>query len=156
MRSRRWMWAALFSGVMLLAGMSIGVMADRLWLLGPPRPFRGQVDSGVGGPLARGALRSATVLGTRLGLTAEQRAKVDAVLKEWEGRTSTLQDDLRDRFVQSQDELRKDIEAVLTPEQVQRFRNLAWIDRRPGLGGELRGRGPGGRRGGPPPGRGRE
>ena len=147
MTSRNWIWGTLLAVVLLLAGMSIGVIVDRLFLLRPPPPVRAQLRP-VGGEPGPGLMTlrySGDALQARLGLEAEQRQKIDAILQEWEGRTRLLQDDLRDRFVRSQDDLRREIESVLTPDQVEKFRSLPWVERRPGPRGRMMGPGRRGR-----------
>lgn len=150
MTSHKWIWFVSFALVLLLAGASIGIVVDRLWLLPPPRVLaqRGPDDPGL---LSRIGPRSIEMLQRRLNLTADQRTRVEAVLKEWSARTAALQDGLREQFLESQRGLRKDIEAVLTPDQIEKFKSLPWIERGPGTAGGRFGFGPGGRRGGGPP-----
>jgi hypothetical protein len=149
MSSRNGIWFTSFALVLLLAGASIGIVVDRLWLL-PPPPAAGRIldDAGL---LSRIGPRSIEMLQRRLDLTADQRTRLEVVLKDWSVRTAALQDGLREQFLESQRGLRTDIEGVLTPDQIEKFKSLPWIERRPGPGGGRSGFGPGGRRGGGPP-----
>ncbi|HET7217717.1 MAG TPA: hypothetical protein VFJ02_06695 [Vicinamibacterales bacterium] len=141
------LWFALFVLVVFGVGLAGGVLIGRRMPLDRPieRMFRGArgFPPGAGAPgegRRAGPLRGVLVerLARELDLTAEQRAKIDAILSDGRTRLETLQRDARQRFEDEGRGMREQIRAVLTPEQQRKF------DEREALG-----RGPFGRRGPP-------
>ena len=101
------------------------------------RPFPG----GPGGPgglaeLARMELTDR--LAQRLGLSDDQRAELDSIMERRRQRAQALMRDLMPRLQGQTDSLQAEIEAVLTPEQQEVFREFARGDRE-----RFRRRGPG-------------
>lgn len=137
-------WFALFVLVVFCVGLAGGVLIGRRMprerpvdrvLRGPRDAPPGPLDGRRGGPL-RGMLVER--LARDLDLTAEQRAKIDAILADGRGRLDALQRDARQRFDDEGRALRAQIRGVLTPEQQRRFDEQ-----------HATGRGPFGRRGPP-------
>jgi hypothetical protein len=121
-----------------------GVLVDRAWLVPRETPL-GPGPFGVG---RAGAGRAAVVgrnlarLDRRLDLSADQERQLAAIFEKWVERAGTLQLEARQRFQIEQDALRRDIEAVLTPDQVARFREMNLEAPRGGGPGRGSGRGP--------------
>jgi Spy/CpxP family protein refolding chaperone len=129
--SRVRIWFALFVLVVFAVGLAGGVIAGRVVTRRPAiergvERDRGPRDFGPGGPGSRrGGGPPPRVLADRLakdlGLTAEQQAKVEAVLTASREHVESLQRDVRERLDAEQRNLRDEIRKVLTPEQQQKF-----------------------------------
>ena len=117
------------------AGTAAGVAADRLGLLPATRTAepsgRGHREAGE-----RSGSRPAESEDRRegrttierfaddLGLTAEQHAEIDEVLERYRRSMRSMWGEVRPRYRTLVDSVRTQIEAVLTPEQVTRYREL--------------------------------
>jgi Spy/CpxP family protein refolding chaperone len=137
-------WFVTFVGLVLLIGVSAGVLIDRTWL-GPPRPGGRRQIGGPLGPAGPGGPPPAQLvdeLDRQLQLTAEQRQQILAILQAHRPRVRDLQNEARDRFNAEQKALMAEISAVLTDEQAARLREILIRSRQPAPG----------RRGGGPPG----
>ena len=106
----------------------------------PPPPPHEHGQGGRRGP-------SIEMLTEKLSLTADQQTQIGALLKKQFAEAEALrndpsltQDQKRDKFRASREQGAKDIEALLTPDQVTKFQAMRK---------EMRGRGP--RGDGPPP-----
>jgi hypothetical protein len=139
--SRLRIWFAMFVLVVFCAGLAGGVVLDRSLTrrafdraAGRGGP-RGPMDFGPGGPgpggpgpgggPRRGGGPPPRVLVDRLsselGLSADQRTKVEEVLTARRARLESVQREVRDRFETEQRGLRDEIRTVLTPEQQETF-----------------------------------
>lgn len=133
--------AALF-----LSGVAIGALAMFLVLDRSPGVFpRGERPGPQPRHLAMG------MMAERLGLTPEQRSRIEQIHRESRREAEEIRREMRPRLEAHIEETRRRIRAVLTPEQLERFDEMG---RR--FGGRmdrfLLGEGPGGpRRGGPGP-----
>jgi uncharacterized membrane protein len=129
-RSRLW-FAAFVLVVFVLGGFS-GVVFDRLWLVERGRGALAPGGPGIGpGPGRRGggpgpvAIEAQLArLDRQLELTDAQRDQLRDILRRWNDRATELQGDARRQFVQAQAALRADIEAILSADQLTRFRSL--------------------------------
>ncbi|NNF27687.1 MAG: hypothetical protein HKN73_10750 [Gemmatimonadetes bacterium] len=123
------------------------------WVDGDRRPplNRAPFARGPGGPgglaeLARMELSDR--LAQRLGLSDEQRAALDTIMERRRQQAQALMGEFMPRLQGQTDSLQAEIEAVLTPEQREVFREFARGDRerfrrrRPGRSGEGGGRSP--------------
>ncbi|MCC7042412.1 MAG: hypothetical protein IT183_00985 [Acidobacteria bacterium] len=126
MFSRRW-WFAAFVVVVFLAGTSVGVIVDRLWLL-PRGPVAGRpvAVAGQRGPSAEAAasrIVDANLIRLRdqLGLTAGQHDAVRRILEAWLARVATLQATTRSQLLAETDRFEEELSPVLTPEQRERL-----------------------------------
>jgi Spy/CpxP family protein refolding chaperone len=133
--SRVRIWFALFVLVVFCVGLAGGVLVDRA--IGRrayldrsfDRGGRGPTDFGPGGGPMAGSRRGGGPpprrlverLTNELNLTADQQAKIEAVLTASRSRVETLQRDVRERFDAEQRSLQDDIRKELTPEQQQKF-----------------------------------
>jgi hypothetical protein len=140
-------WFVAFVVLVFAMGGFTGVVVDRLWLV-RPRPTLvegGPIGLGLGrrgsGAPPAGLTRQMNTLTRWLSLSADQQARLREILTRWNDRAATLQEQARQQFASEQDALLAEIEAVLTPDQVEVFRDSR--------AGRLLGRG------GPAPGRGR-
>jgi Spy/CpxP family protein refolding chaperone len=156
-------WFVVFVVAVFMAGAGGGLILDRYIGLADqrnpragPRPVGrpGGPGPGAGVPMIRHRLA------TDLDLTAEQQAKLDAILANRQKRIEQVQSEVRARFESEQREMREEIQKILTPEQRKKFEG--WLLREPmppgmmhvpgtgmgrgrGMGsGPGRGRGPGG------------
>ncbi len=145
--NRTRIWFSLFVLAVFCVGLALGMLIGRR-MAPPPRPGpifeRLMSGPGRGGPPPERLLDR---LQSRLGLTPEQRTRVEAIFGERRGRLERLQDEIRTRTDAEQRELREEMNKVLTLPQQERF--AIWLDE---TAGGRRGRGPG--RSGPfgPPG----
>jgi Spy/CpxP family protein refolding chaperone len=147
--------AALVLALALVSGVLLGIAADRLLLLhgGHHRGMPGSMMSGPSAPrMLFGPSDGARMpgraepnaewvtnrLADQLGLSAEQRVRVDSIVTRRMAERRDLMAPIRERMRQLLDSTRADVEAVLTPEQ------RAKLDK-------LRARGDDRHGGGPPP-----
>jgi hypothetical protein len=139
--SRTKLWFALFVLAIFGFGLATGLVLGRR--MGPPPREAGPAL--VRGPMPPGGPpreRLAERLDRVLGLSDEQRAKVESILKARGARLADVQREVAARAEQEQREMQDEIRAILDERQQDRFER--WLRGAPrGLGG---GRG----RGGPP------
>lgn len=157
--------AAIVLALVLLAGLLIGVAADRLWLTrhwggrpgrgGPGGSFADGPRRGFGGPpgVFRGGMPPAMTpefaaqrrrevvnrLTRELDLSATQQKAIDSIMAGNEAEFQALEQEMRPRMKSFLERTRGQIDSVLTPAQREKFHQFG----PPG--------GPGGP-GGPPPG----
>lgn len=106
------------------AGAAAGVAADRLQLL--PGAARAE-ETPSRSDRTRDRERRQTIIerfADDLGLTAEQRRHIDEILEDFRGDVKTMREEFDPRWRALLDTTRTRIEAVLTPEQVTRYRAL--------------------------------
>jgi len=90
-----------------IAGVAAGVFAERLWFAKKPG----------GRPSGRPPVPSHERWAKELGLSDEQQAKIQDIFKTNDGRMKELRSDYYKHLGEIRDQLRKEIDAVLTPEQ---------------------------------------
>lgn len=61
---------------------------------------------------------------TELGLTTDQRSRIETILNHYRTKMHSIWEDVRPRYSAIVDSARSEIEAVLTPQQVQQYRKL--------------------------------
>jgi len=134
-------WFVLFVAFVFVAGVATGVVLSprlagpmgwwgRGWALGGPFGLRPGPPPGGGPGMASSRLVSR--LADELKLDPEQRKKLEAVFERRRERLGSVNREMRQRFEAEQDELRREINEILTPEQQQRFE--AWLSRAPHRG----------------------
>jgi Spy/CpxP family protein refolding chaperone len=121
----------IFSLILVFAaGVVAGVFAERRWFA---------KETG-GRPSGRGPVPSHDRWAKELGLTAEQKSKIQDIFKKNDERMKELRTDYFKHLSEIRDQLRKEIDEVLTPEQrkkqaemIQRARDQhrKEMDRRP-------------------------
>ena len=131
-------WVGLFVLVVFLAGLAAGVVAAP-WLGFGPRPGFGFARGGPERPPLSSRLLER--MSSRLDLTTEQTARLEAVLDARRETFRTISRDMRDRIEAEREAFRSALAEILTPEQMETFEGE--IVRM----GEERGRRRGGRRG---------
>ena len=114
---------ALLLAITFVAGMAAGVAADRQLRPDPGEDASKQVREdhrkdrrGGGATIERFA--------DELGLTDEQRARIDPILEDTREGMSELFEPVRPAYRALVDSARARIEAVLTPEQAAQYRSL--------------------------------
>lgn len=122
---------ALLLAITFLAGMAAGVAADRALGVRAAGDVTKQAEAddrrerhGRGTTIERFA--------DELGLTQEQRARIDPILEDARERMSELFEPVRPSYRALVDSTRARIETILTPEQVAEYRRL--LDREYGRG----------------------
>jgi len=164
--STRW-WFSAFVVAVFLAGTSVGVIVDRVWLLrGWPSGTRTAPVAAERGPRGVDVNRVVEVnlvrLRNHLGLTASQERSVRPLLEAWAGRITGLQASTREQLQSETIHFETELSLLLTREQQDNLstaRSVLALPA-PGRGGGFEGP----RRGGPgrgdpgfgPGGRGRE
>jgi Spy/CpxP family protein refolding chaperone len=123
-RSR--IWFAVFVLVVFLIGLATGVAINRFSPYGPAAP-RG-LSGGRPGP--RPALL-ADRMSRQLELNETQKQQLEEIFKRAAQRMEAFRRDSRQQFATLSRELDSEIEAVLTPEQREKFREMR-RSRRPG------------------------
>jgi hypothetical protein len=124
--STRW-WFVAFVVVVFLAGTSVGVIVDRLWLLARrPIGARPVAVADQRRPFAEGAAgriveANLARLRNQLDLTAEQYDSARPILEDWLARVTTLQATTRDQLLAETDRFEDELSPVLTPEQRERL-----------------------------------
>jgi Spy/CpxP family protein refolding chaperone len=102
------LWIALALVLVFAAGVALGVFGGR-WLLAKRPPDR------------RNDAPSHERWAKELGLTAEQQATMREIFKKNDDRIKELRTDYYKHIGEMRDEMRKEIDAVLTPEQRQKM-----------------------------------
>ena len=133
------LWVGLFVAVVFVLGMAAGLGLARVVHVGPPF---GMLFGPRRPPPPPTPAMMAERLTRDLGLTAEQKAQLEVVLRQGSERLQRFHAETGEAYGKLRKELDADIERLLTPEQQTKFR-----ERRPGPG-PRGGRPP---RGGPPP-----
>lgn len=114
---------AVLLAITFVAGLAAGVAVDRQILAGHGHATSKQAqedhrrDRGV---------RGSTIerFADQLGLTEEQRSKIDPILEDTRERMSELFEPVRPMYRDLVDSTRARIEAVLTPDQATEYRRL--------------------------------
>jgi Spy/CpxP family protein refolding chaperone len=122
-------WFGLFVALVFVAGAGAGVMvAPRLAPVRhvPPRAFEGRPGPGLRGPNGE-RRRLAPLIARDLGLDADQQQKLSEVFARRRGRLEAIQKNVRQQFEAEQKELRKEIRAILRPDQMEKFDE--WLQR---------------------------
>ena len=131
MPASRW-WFIGFVIAVFLAGTSVGVIVDRLWLLPQAGGSGGSADIGPVPPALRGTGRGAALfdnlternlrrMQARLALTDAQAEAVRPLLEAWLQRIAALQRTTRNDLLEEVRLLEERLAGVLTPEQLERF-----------------------------------
>jgi Spy/CpxP family protein refolding chaperone len=102
------LWIALALVLVFAAGVTLGVFGGR-WLLAKRPPER------------RPDAPSQERWSKDLGLTAEQQTTIHEIFKKYDERIKGLRTDFNKNLGEMRDAMRKDIDAVLTPEQRQKM-----------------------------------
>jgi len=102
------LWIALALVLVFAAGITLGVFGGR-WLLARRAPDR------------RPDAPSHEQWAKELGLTAEQQAAIREIFKKSDEKIRELRLDFNNHLGEIRDAMRKDIDAVLTPEQRQKM-----------------------------------
>lgn len=132
MDGSRWK-AGVLLVLVFVAGAAVGIAGDRLDLI--PKPIQATESTGPDGtregrqpPDRAGETDEDQTTIERfaddLGLTAAQRSEIEALLDRYRASTRDLWHDVRPKYRALMDSVRIEIEAVLTPEQVEQYRAL--------------------------------
>jgi Spy/CpxP family protein refolding chaperone len=132
--TRREIWFALFVIVVFAIGAMTGLVFARLFggpgfgRYGPPRPPPPGIERGMGdrGPSPEQVVEHMT---DELKLTVEQRKQVEGALRRGVDRLEAFRASTREQFESLREQMDREVEAALTPEQRARYRQL-----RPGPG----------------------
>lgn len=111
--ARRRLWAGLFVAVIFVLGVATGASLGRFLRFGPPFGRR---------PPPPSPAMMADRLTKDLNLTPEQRAKLEVVLGQGAERLQRFHAETGEAYAKLRQELDADIERLLTPDQVTRFR----------------------------------
>ena len=114
---------ALLLAITFVAGMAAGVAADRQLRPEPDDETSKQVREDDRKD-RRGGRTTIERFADELGLTEEQRARIDPILEDAREGMSELFEPVRPAYRALVDSTRARIEAVLTPEQVTQYRSL--------------------------------
>lgn len=142
--SRSKVRAAALLALIFAAGVAAGVAADRAWFVDPPAAARGDdgraaaagedADGRSGEGASHGAEDKARTVIERfadeLGLTSDQRAEIETILSHHRESMKEMWSEVQPRFRTLVDSARAQIEGVLTPGQVERYRELLRRERR--------------------------
>jgi Spy/CpxP family protein refolding chaperone len=110
-KSKIWITIALV--LVFATGVAVGVFAEKWWFTKRPGMRGGGPNPANYPSMARWA--------NELGLTAEQQAKIQDIFKANEERIKGLRTDFYKNLGDIRDQMRKEIDAVLTPEQKQKM-----------------------------------
>lgn len=125
--------------LVFVAGAAVGIAGDRVGLIPMAARATESADAGqraeTSGPGDRPPSRPAGDPGDvgdttiekfadELGLTEEQRAQIEDLLERYRESSRELWHDVRPKYRALVDSVRGEIEAVLTPEQVEQYRTL--------------------------------
>lgn len=131
--------ALVLLAVVFAAGAVVGVATDRLDLLTGVAEADEPVDAMPAEPEERdgerrGRQTTIEEFADELGLTVDQRARIEEYLDHFREGARMLQRDVRPRYRALMDSVRTEIESVLTEAQVEDYREL--LRQRYGEGGE--------------------
>jgi len=148
-------WFSAFVIVVMLIGVTSGILIDRFLLRPPPQdrlgrgpgPGIGRMGPGMGPGGMRGGAISPEAgrggmgrpgqltdrLGGELGLTAAQKEQVAAILGRRRARLDEIRTEMQGRMQKEQADLRAEIRALLDEKQQKRFDEV--VATAPGLGG---------------------
>ena len=139
MNMNKFTWMALVAAGVLVAGAPSSPAQDR-----PPRP-ENRPDRPAGAQGGQGARERQAQLLEQLNLTADQKQKVEALMKEQREKNAGLRDlpqeERRVKMQESRKEMDAKMKEILTAEQYEKWTKLREENRRGGPGG------PGGPRG---------
>lgn len=130
MDGSRWK-AGVLLVLVFVAGGAMGIAGDRLDLI--PKPIQATESAGPAEDRPdrrapdRGEDEDQTTIerfADDLGLTAAQRSEIEALLDRYRASTGELWHQVRPKYRALMDSVRVEIEAVLTPEQVEQYRAL--------------------------------
>jgi len=107
------MWVVL--GLTLLSGVGVGVALDRL-VLDPAMESRGQSHD-----RDEHRRRYVSRLERELGLSAEQKARLEEALEAHGNKARECREGARSEYAKLRERFREDVRALLTPEQRDRF-----------------------------------
>jgi Spy/CpxP family protein refolding chaperone len=127
--TRSSIWFAVFVLVVFLMGLATGITIDR-FASPARRPTRAVGGIGAGPRPAVLADR----MSRELDLSDAQKQQLEEIFKRAAGRLETFRRDSRQEFGALSRELDAEIEAVLTPEQREKFRQMRPGRRRPPRG----------------------
>ncbi len=99
-----------------IAGGAGGIAIERAWLNLAPAEDGGGETTESGFTIERFA--------DDLNLSAEQRTEIEGMLTRFRASWKQMWDEFRPRYSTLVDSVRLEIESVLTPEQVEQYRNL--------------------------------
>lgn len=121
-------WFGVFTTLVFLAGVAIGLLLDRT-----PQPtlvpaanamaVQGVPIGGVPFPQP-GPAGVASILADDLALTAAQRDEIAVILAAKREELGAFREHVRERFLQQRQAINAEIERVLTPAQRERFQAL--------------------------------
>ncbi len=123
---------ALLLAATFAAGIAGGVAADRLWL----RPAQAAAEAGEerdddgdrrGDRDREDRDDDGTVIerfSEELGLSEDQEARIDTILRHYQERVKDLRREVRPRYAALVDSARRRIEEVLDPAQARKYREL--------------------------------
>ena len=120
--------AALLLVLVFAAGAAVGVAGDRLNLI---PAVAEATEPGLEADRGERRERQTTIerFADNLGLTVEQRFEVEILLDYYRSSAQNLQATVRPQYRALMDSVRTKIEAVLSDEQVEQYRNLLRQDR---------------------------
>jgi Spy/CpxP family protein refolding chaperone len=124
--SRTRIWFSLFILAVFCVGLALGVVLGRRM---PPAPQRSGMFMG---PAPGGRPRAGMLierLDRELQLTADQKARVQAIFDGRRSHLEAVQRDIAARAEQEQRELQSELRKVLTPDQQARFDR--WLEEQP-------------------------
>ena len=120
-------WRAILAAISLLViGGAVGVTLDRVWLMRTGEAAPGPADAQT---------EMVEALQAELALTPAQANEVGAILERYQGQVTHTWETVRPNLRAAMDSVGSEIEAVLAPEQRERFRT--WIREQHGPNGSM-------------------
>ncbi len=113
MKKRPTFWIAGALVLVFLAGAAAGVFFDRLIL--SPRPVHRRSPS---------HFPSLEMMAKELSLTTEQQARIKDIFERNEKRFRDLRADINSHLEEIRNQLKSEIDSVLTPEQIEKLQNM--------------------------------
>ncbi|MBM3296162.1 MAG: periplasmic heavy metal sensor [Candidatus Aminicenantes bacterium] len=113
MKKRPTVWIAAALALVFLAGAAAGIFFERLVL--SPRPHHRRPPS---------HFPSLEMMARELGLNADQQARIKEIFERNEERFRALRGDIRKNLNDIREQLKREIDAVLTPEQISKLQDM--------------------------------
>ncbi len=114
LKKRPTVWIAAALILIFLAGATAGVFFERLVI--SPRTWKDRRPPGH--------FPTMEMMTEELGLSAEQQVRIKEIFERNEERFRDLRGDIRKRLTEIREQLKREIDSVLTPEQIHKLQDM--------------------------------
>ena len=108
--------------IVALAGVLVGMGIDRLWFAGTTPRGTTKMTFSLDGPTPEQRRQRRDDMAHKLELSASQRVQLDSIMDRGALRFDALREEIRPRVQTLVNDVRNEIETVLAPDQLVKFR----------------------------------